>query len=199
MNKSVTAAQSRSELPSQQKIMKIAALLFASKGFHAVSMKELCDELDISRGAFYHYFRSKDDVLYEICTRYMSEVITQAHMTLNTEPDPVRCLYKLGQELLTVIANSRSELTVCFREIQSLGSEQKKKVLALHRDYESIWKKTVERGAATGQLLPYSYSRLKSILGMYYYSYIWIDTDRSRGLPEAIRIMNEITLKGLRA
>lgn len=199
MNKSVTAAQSRSELPSQQKIMKIAALLFASKGFHAVSMKELCDELDISRGAFYHYFRSKDDVLYEICTRYMSEVITQAHMTLNTEPDPVRCLYKLGQELLTVIANSRSELTVCFREIQSLGPEQKKKVLALHRDYESIWKKTVERGAATGQLLPYSYSRLKSILGMYYYSYIWIDTDRSRGLPEAIRIMNEITLKGLRA
>ncbi len=199
MNKSVTAAQSRSELPSQQKIMKIAALLFASKGFHAVSMKELCEELDISRGAFYHYFRSKDDVLYEICTRYMSEVITQAHMTLNTEPDPVRCLYKLGQELLTVIANSRSELTVCFREIQSLGPEQKKKVLALHRDYESIWKKTVERGAATGQLLPYSYSRLKSILGMYYYSYIWIDTDRSRGLPEAIRIMNEITLKGLRA
>ena len=199
MNKTVPAAPSLSELPSQQKIMKIAALLFASKGFHAVSMKELCDELDISRGAFYHYFRSKDEVLYEICTRYMSDVIAQALTTIDSESDPVNCLRKLGHQLLAVIASNRAELTVCFREIQSLSPEHKKRVLALHRDYESIWRKIIERGAANGVLLPYSHPRMKSILGMYYYSYIWIDADRTGALSDAIRIMNEIALKGLLA
>src|SRR5690606_33072276 len=113
------------------------------------------------------------------------------------ETDPERCLQRLGQELLQVIAANLPELTVCFREIQSLSSERRQKVIALHRKYESLWKETLERGAQTGVLLPYSRTRLKAVLGMYYYSYIWLNPARVNELAEAIDSFNDITLKGL--
>ncbi|PJX20395.1 TetR family transcriptional regulator [Advenella sp. S44] len=181
----------------QERILKTAAQLFAAKGFHAVGMQALCEALEISRGAFYHHFRSKDDVLNDICTRYMTELVHKGQQTLKDEADPTRCLQRLGQDLLQVIAANLPELTVCFREIQSLDSERRQKVVHLHRTYESLWKQTVERGAQAGVLLPYSRVRIKALLGMYYYSYIWLNPDRPQELPQAIASFNDIALKGL--
>lgn len=181
----------------QQRILKTAAQLFAAHGFHAVGMQALCETLDISRGAFYHHFRSKDDVLDDICTRYMTELVHKGQQTLRDEANPERCLQRLGQDLLQVIAANLPELTVCFREIQSLNSERRQKVINLHRKYESLWKETVERGAQAGVLLPYSRVRMKAVLGMYYYSYIWLNPDRAEELPQAIASFNDIALKGL--
>lgn len=182
----------------QQRILRTAAQLFAAHGFHAVGMQALCDALQISRGAFYHHFRSKDDVLDDICTRYMTELVHKGRQTLKDEADPERCLQLLGQDLLQVIAANLPELTVCFREIQSLGSERRQKVAELHREYESLWKETVERGAHSGVLLPYSRVRMKAVLGMYYYSYIWLNPERPDELADAIASFNDIALKGLR-
>lgn len=190
--------QDSSGQTSQQKIMKTAAQLFASRGFHAVGMQALCEASGISRGAFYHHFRSKDDVLDDICTRYMTELLHKGQETVKEEPDPLRCLQRLGQDLLQVIAANLPELTVCFREIQSLSGERRQKVIGLHCHYESLWKETVERGAQAGILLPYSRVRLKAVLGMYYYSYIWINPARADELNQAITSFNEITLRGLR-
>src|SRR5690606_22151187 len=182
----------------QQRILRTAAQLFAAHGFHAVGMQALCDALQISRGAFYHHFRSKDDVLDDICTRYMTELVHKGRQTLREEADPERCLQRLGRDLLQVIAANLPELTVCFREIQSLDSERRKKVINLHRKYESLWKETVERGEQTGALLPYSRVRMKAVLGMYYYSYIWLNPARADELTDSIASFNDIALKGLR-
>ncbi len=151
----------------------------------------------MSRGAFYHHFRSKDDVLDDICTRYMTELVQKGKQTVKEEPDPLQCLQRLGRDLLETIAENLSELTVCFREIQSLSSERRKKVINLHRKYESLWKETVERGAKAGVLLPYSRVRLKAVLGMYYYSYIWINPSHVDELHQAISAFNDIAVKGL--
>lgn len=183
---------------SRLRILKTAAQLFASRGFHAVGMQALCDALEISRGAFYHHFRSKDDVLDDICTQYMSDLLQNGRDILKHEHDPEHCLQRLGRDLLTVIAANQPELTVCFREIQSLSDERRQKVLNLHQKYESLWKKTVEGGAQAGVLLPYSPVRLKAVLGMYYYSYIWIKPNRADELAQAIDSFNDIALKGLR-
>ncbi len=187
-----------SEQNTRQRILKAAAQLFATQGFHAVGMQALCENLNLSRGAFYHHFRSKDDVLDDICTRYMTELVQKAKQVMKEEPSPQDCLQRLGRDLLETIAANLPELTVCFREIQSLSSERRLKVLNLHRKYESLWKETIERGAAAGILQPYSRVRLKAVLGMYYYSYIWINPTRADELGQAIDAFNDIALKGLR-
>jgi TetR/AcrR family transcriptional regulator, fatty acid metabolism regulator protein len=48
-----------------QKIHDTAMDLFTRKGFTRVSVEEICDKVGVSKGTFYYYFKSKDQVLLE--------------------------------------------------------------------------------------------------------------------------------------
>ncbi len=48
---------------AQQKIYKASLRLFNSKGFVETTLKDICAEAEIGIGTFYHYFRSKMDIL----------------------------------------------------------------------------------------------------------------------------------------
>jgi AcrR family transcriptional regulator len=51
---------------SKEHIINTATNLFLQKGFKEVTMKELVDSAEISKGAFYHYFTSKEQVFEEV-------------------------------------------------------------------------------------------------------------------------------------
>ncbi len=51
------------ERPQKERILKIAAQLFAKRGFHAVGMSDLQDAVKLGRDALYHHIRSKEDLL----------------------------------------------------------------------------------------------------------------------------------------
>ena len=50
---------------TRQSIYDAAMDLFTRKGFTRVSVDEICEKVGISKGTFYYYFRSKDQVLLE--------------------------------------------------------------------------------------------------------------------------------------
>ncbi|MEO8760506.1 MAG: TetR/AcrR family transcriptional regulator [Bacteroidia bacterium] len=49
--------------------------LFLQKGFKEVTMKEIVDTTGLSKGAFYHYFNSKEQVFAEVMDHFYSELI----------------------------------------------------------------------------------------------------------------------------
>lgn len=54
MNKKEMAA-----LATKNSILEVARQKFASKGFEATSLEEIVEELQLTRGAFYHHFKNK--------------------------------------------------------------------------------------------------------------------------------------------
>jgi len=44
-----------------------AASVFAEKGFHGASTKDIAEEMGIKQGSLYYYFKSKEDALGEVC------------------------------------------------------------------------------------------------------------------------------------
>jgi AcrR family transcriptional regulator len=63
-------------------ILAAAALLFATNGFEATSLDMLADQMGMHKATLYHYFRSKDEVLYQILVKSfenIDEVIAQTH------------------------------------------------------------------------------------------------------------------------
>ncbi|MEG9297623.1 TetR/AcrR family transcriptional regulator [Mangrovibacillus sp. Mu-81] len=57
-------------------IIETSIKLFASKGFNATSVQEIVNECDISKGAFYLYFKSKEALLLAIM-KYYFEIIRE--------------------------------------------------------------------------------------------------------------------------
>ncbi|OLP62028.1 transcriptional regulator [Xaviernesmea oryzae] len=55
----------------RDELMDAAEVLFLKKGFAATSVSEIVEEADVAKGTFYLYFKTKDDVLAGLQTRFV--------------------------------------------------------------------------------------------------------------------------------
>jgi len=66
-------------------ILSVALKLFLQKNFKEVTMKEIVEETGLSKGAFYHYFESKEKLFHEIIDYFFSSVINVDFDTYSRE------------------------------------------------------------------------------------------------------------------
>ena len=52
-----------------RKILDTAERLFIEKGYDRASLQEIIQETGLSKGAIYHHFASKEEILYAVCDR----------------------------------------------------------------------------------------------------------------------------------
>lgn len=71
-----------------ERIQKIAADLFATRGYRAVGVAEIGDAVGLGRGALYYHIGSKEDLLFSIVVRYIEDLVISGGDTLETVPDP---------------------------------------------------------------------------------------------------------------
>jgi AcrR family transcriptional regulator len=57
----------------RQQILDAAAACFTRRGFHQATMQDICDEAELSPGAIYRYFRSKDEIIEAMCQRGLTD------------------------------------------------------------------------------------------------------------------------------
>jgi len=57
-------------MDSKDKIVNVAFNLFLQKGYRDVSLKEIVDEVGLTKGAFYHYFSGKEQLFTEVIEHY---------------------------------------------------------------------------------------------------------------------------------
>jgi len=72
----------------KHEFMTTALELFYRKGYENTTIKDIIDELGVSKGAFYHYFVSKEDIIISIAreftlraVRIVKEIIEQPDLT----------------------------------------------------------------------------------------------------------------------
>jgi len=57
-------------MDSKDKILQVAFNLFLQKGYRDVSLSEIVQQVGLTKGAFYHYFRGKDQLFLEVVDYY---------------------------------------------------------------------------------------------------------------------------------
>ncbi len=77
----------------RNQILDVAQRMVYTMGYDRMSIQHLIDELKISKGAFYHYFDSKQQVLEALVERTMQEAIK--HLTPITQDPNQPALVKL--------------------------------------------------------------------------------------------------------
>lgn len=66
---------------TKEHILKITFGLFLQKNFKEVTMKEIVEKTGLSKGAFYHYFESKEKLFEEVIEHFISYVANDAAAT----------------------------------------------------------------------------------------------------------------------
>ena len=61
---------------SKEQILLTSLQLFLQRGFKEVTLKEIVDKTGLSKGAFYHYFTSKEQVFAEVIQHFFTDMMT---------------------------------------------------------------------------------------------------------------------------
>ena len=57
-------------------ILEAAVELFYQRGFEATGVQEIVNQAGCTKGALYHYFRSKNDILFELRNAFIGDLLS---------------------------------------------------------------------------------------------------------------------------
>ena len=178
-------------------IRAVAAELFAKHGYGAVGVAELGEAVGLGRGALYYHISSKEDLLYNISSHYMQLLIDASRNIIALELDPDKRIKLLSRAMIGAVYNHRAAMTVCFREIHGLSGDRYRDVSQLHQDYQQLWVDTVSMGVAQGRFRPIEKVAIKGLMGMFFYSFLWLNPQGPQTGDEIGDIFSDLILHAL--
>lgn len=90
----------------KRKLLEAALKLMLTKGYHATTVDEICAEAKVTKGSYFHYFKSKEDAAKETLSyfgRMQQGLLMNAE--INGEKDPWAKLQKFLDFYLFVSSN----------------------------------------------------------------------------------------------
>ncbi|WP_242215375.1 TetR/AcrR family transcriptional regulator [Bacillus cereus group sp. BfR-BA-01383] len=73
----------------RKEILETAERLFIMKGYTKTTVNDILKEIGIAKGTFYHYFKSKEEVMDEIIMRIVKEDVAKAKAIVSNPNIPV--------------------------------------------------------------------------------------------------------------
>lgn len=179
-------------LATKQKIFSCAVSLFAQKTYENVTVQDICSEAEVSVGAFYHHFKSKENILdegYRLFDQRSEEAWNSGH------PDsPLEAI----QFLISVQARSMEGMgpPAVLQYFKNQLSCSEKYILNPDRFFYKAIRQSVEDGIAAGLLAGDSTEITEDILGITRgMIYDWCLHAGTYHLPERSRRMVDMVMQ----
>jgi len=143
-------ATAKQSLTTKQNIRQTAQKLFRTRGYAAVGMRELAKEVGIEAPSIYNHYKSKDDILREICFD-ISEQFFQAFDAIEgMDEKPSKKIKQAIKSHIHVIASNIEATEVFFNEWMFLEEPNLGKFKRLRYEYEMKFRDLIERGIKRG-------------------------------------------------
>jgi AcrR family transcriptional regulator len=123
----------------REQILATAAELFATRGFHGVSVSDIGAACGISGPALYKHFASKDAVLAEMLVSISERLLEVGRERSGSAADPRTALRALVDWHVDFALRHRALIVVQDRDWESLPLAAREQVRALQRDYVDVW------------------------------------------------------------
>jgi AcrR family transcriptional regulator len=131
-------------------IREVALSLFAQRGYHATSMKDIGDALGIRAPSLYNHFESKQQILVEVMRGTMEQLLRDHTDALGSTNDSVEQLRRATEAHVRYHARFRDEIQVGNIEIRALEEPERSRIVSLRREYSDSWEELIARGVRRG-------------------------------------------------
>ncbi|GAA3195926.1 TetR/AcrR family transcriptional regulator [Actinocorallia longicatena] len=132
-------------------LVKLAAELFARKGFQATTVREIADEAGILSGSLYHHFDSKESIVDEILSNFFTELMAQNRAVIDEGGTPYEIIASLVRIAFNTLEPHRAAITVMQNDWNYLkGLERFEYLTKAEDEVEKMWITAIKEGQVTG-------------------------------------------------
>ncbi|GAA2733414.1 TetR/AcrR family transcriptional regulator [Actinocorallia aurantiaca] len=180
-------------------LMDSALSLFQAQGFDGTSIREIVDRANLTKGAFYHHFSTKEELLWEIQNVYIEAQLSAIGEIMEATDDPRVRLRELVRVSLTSITQYHAHVTIFYQERRHLNGPRFVEVAGkrdeVERAFAGVIRDGVEKGFFRRDLDPKIATF--GLVGMCAWTYQWFSPAGAFGPEEIARQFSTMVLDGV--
>ena len=183
----------------KEKIINCAALLFAKYGYNATSIKSIAESCKVSKSLIYHYYFSKEDMLYDIAQSHINKLISIIDdcSRLKFETNQIK-LKKIISQFMIEYKTSKNRHKILIQDIEFLKPSRQKKIKSLQmkvvRSVGEILKKINPQIDEVKDLIPVT----MGLFGMINWTFTWINPSGKMTYKDVSDLFTNIFINGLK-
>ena len=184
---------------TRDEILDAATQIFSQKGFHAASMQDIAQAVNLQKASLYHHVNSKQELLVTILDRALDLLIEQMEEVLEK---PLPTDEKLRQAIIAYLSglgSHRDLAAVLLLEHRSLEPEFAARHVPRRDRFEHLWRELIHQGQREGIFnCPDAGLATKALMGVMNWSITWYRPEGALPIDEIASQLADLFLNGLR-
>jgi AcrR family transcriptional regulator len=184
----------------QAGILRNAARLFATRGYERSSIGDLVEACELSRGAIYHYFDSKEAILFAMLDSLVRNLLAHLEQAVASSEVPIERFERAIEAFVEYNAQSPEEQVVLLNDLGALKADEQRQIVQTERKIVELIGKILNSIDVTKKLNGKNAGAYTMMLfGMINYTYTWYDAKGPIKPKEFARLAAGLFLKGFLA
>ncbi|HEU4415269.1 MAG TPA: TetR/AcrR family transcriptional regulator [Candidatus Angelobacter sp.] len=179
------------------KVLQYAAQIFCEKGYEGASMRDLSRAAGMSLAGLYHYFESKEELLYLIQKHTFRTIIERLHQRLAGASDPEGRIRIFIENHLEYFLANKEAVKVLTHEDDTLKNGRGAEIRAIKREYYKICLDLLEDLRKEKGLQFSGRLAVLSLFGMINWIYSWHNPRVDADAQALAREMGDLFLGGV--
>ncbi|MFK4446038.1 AcrR family transcriptional regulator [Caballeronia udeis] len=130
-------------------LIRAAIKVFIEKGFHEATVRDIGRAADMTQGTIYNYVKSKDDILYLVCDRIVTEYQLKVKQALEETAGTQTQVFAALRTVARIMYEHQDEIVLIYQNSHLLDKRSRNIILARVEEFiamfESILAKASEQ------------------------------------------------------
>ena len=182
----------------KQAIVEAAAALFATRGFTGASVADIAQRGKISKSLIYHYYESKEDILYDVMISHVRALEDAARAATIGPEAPQRKLRELTHRFMALYVGAAARHKVLLNDLDGLPKARRAEIVAMQRRLiETVQKLLVEIEPALKRKSGASFAAAMLYFGTINWTHTWFSPSGPVSAGALAEMAVDLTLGGL--
>ncbi|MBB6173950.1 AcrR family transcriptional regulator [Nocardiopsis mwathae] len=132
------------------RLLSVATRLFAERGYERTSVREIVEAAGVTKGAMYHYYASKDDLLFAVYQRVLAMQTRRLEELAEAEGPIEERLRAAAADVVHTTVENLEDTVIFQRSLHMLSPERQSEVRKERRRYHERFRDMIEEGRQSG-------------------------------------------------
>lgn len=183
---------------TRDEIIGAAAHIFAQKGFHATSMQDIAQAVNLQKASLYHHINSKQEILVDILDLALDLLIERMQEVMELPLPADEKLRRAMRVYLKTTLDNRELASVLILEHRSLEPDYHARHIPRRDCFEALWRDLIQQGLSDGLFrFPDPAMASRSLLGVMNWTITWFRPDGALSAEMIADQFADLFLQGL--
>ena len=179
------------------KIVEAAAALFARSGFPGASIADLARRCKVSKSLIYHYYASKEDILYDVMISHVRALEGASNAVIAAPAAPAEKLRRLARAFMALYVGAADRHKVLLNELDHLPKGRRSEIVGVQRGLIEAVRRLLVEIEPRLKRSKSSFAAAMLFFGMINWTHTWFDPGGAVSAEELADMAVEFALGGL--